>query len=72
MKDPKAHSNFHRNAADSARLTARELYAAAAFNRQDERYRQGQTFDRLADQHDLAAGGTLMFNDCPDCPDQHS
>lgn len=61
------HSEFHRKAARAARTVARGLYAAAGFDRTSPTYQQGQMMDRGADLHDLAAHGTMMFDDCPDC-----
>lgn len=62
-----SHSEFHRKAAKSARKSAEEYFAMAGYDRSNPLYRKGLTFDRLADQHDLATGGTMSFDDCPDC-----
>jgi cytochrome c2 len=62
-----AHAEFHRAAALSARREAHKSFHAAAYERDSPAYKQGEVFERLANQHDLAASGKLTFDDCPNC-----
>jgi len=62
-----SHADFHRKAAASARYSAREYFSMAGYDRKNPLYVKGLAFDRMADLHDLAAHGTMMFDDCPDC-----
>lgn len=62
-----AHIDFHRKAAASARQSAREYFTMAKHDRSNPIYQKGLTFGRLADLHELAAAGTMNFEDCPDC-----
>jgi hypothetical protein len=61
------HADFHRKAASSARQTARDYFRMAKYDRDNPLYTKGLTFDQMADLHDLAAHGTMAFDDCPDC-----
>lgn len=61
------HVEFHRAAAVSARKTARDLFAAGLYDRTTAAYKQGFAFDALANDHDLAALGCMIFTNCPDC-----
>lgn len=67
MSKTAEHAEFHSKAAQAARQTARELFTAAKFNSGKATYRLGLSFDRLAAQHELCAGGTSTMGDCPDC-----
>lgn len=62
-----SHKQFHITAANAARKQAKQLFKAVGYDRTNPQYKKGEQFDRLADQHDLAARGTMQFHDCPNC-----